>query len=97
LRRLFRQIDSNESGDIDQAEMSELIHTCTGHKPTDAEAAAMLAKADANGDGRIDFEEFVLLHAHIRNGAWFFGFRGVPAHDGYSQWLNEDTQPLVLM
>ena len=50
-----------------------MMRRVTGHAPSDAEAAAMLAAADGDGDGRIDFDEFVRISEKVKRGEFQCG------------------------
>ena len=62
LRVAFRMFDKDGSGKIDQSEISALL---SGEEFKDIYTPAQLAQAikevDGNGDGEIDFEEFVKM------------------------------------
>ena len=59
IRMAFAVFDKDGSGQIDAAELRHLM-TSMGEKLTDAEVDELLAAADADNSGTIDFEEFVL-------------------------------------
>lgn len=50
----FKFLDQNNDGFITVDELLERFHGCL----SDAEASRLISEADANGDGKIDFEEF---------------------------------------
>lgn len=66
LRVAFRMFDKDGSGKIDQSEISALL---SGEEFKDIYTTAQLAQAikevDGNGDGEIDFEEFVKMMREI--------------------------------
>lgn len=66
LRVAFRMLDKDGSGKIDQSEISALL---SGEEFKDIYTTAQLAQAikevDGNGDGEIDFEEFVKMMREI--------------------------------
>ena len=68
LRAAFDAIDTDKSGDIDLDELRTAIRAI---KTTSDEAAVqqMLALADEDGSGAIDFEEFKELMSLRRRGA----------------------------
>ncbi|OMO80967.1 Calcium-binding EF-hand [Corchorus olitorius] len=60
LKQVFKLIDTNGDGKISSLELSQVL-MCLGQKRTAAnkEADIMVRELDRNGDGYIDFEEFV--------------------------------------
>ena len=60
LRTVFEAIDSDGSGDIDQAELLEAIRAIRPDA-TDDDVDRMLAVADGNGNDTIDLAEFKLM------------------------------------
>ncbi|KAL1495400.1 hypothetical protein AB1Y20_016768 [Prymnesium parvum] len=66
LRNVFRMFDTDGSGTIDQSELRAMLSKLRLIKPSDDAAKTvekMFAAADTNGDGSIDFHEFVGLFA----------------------------------
>ena len=55
-RRCFKAIDTDGSGDLDRQEMFAYL---TELAYTEEEAESSIDRADTNGDGSIDFDEFV--------------------------------------
>ena len=58
LREAFKVFDKDGNGYISAAELRHVM-TSLGEKLTDAEVDAMMKEADADGDGQVDYEEFV--------------------------------------
>ena len=60
LRVVFTEIDTDNSGDIDFAELKVALNdmSAVGSKMTDAEVKKMLNLGDTDGDSRVSFEEF---------------------------------------
>ena len=58
LKELFKSIDEDGSGTITLEEMRKAL-TKWEHKITDAELANLMTVADVDGDGLIDYNEFV--------------------------------------
>lgn len=55
---LFNKFDQNGDGSIDQSEFKALLHV-SGIDATDEQVAVVLADDDTDGDGKIEFAEFV--------------------------------------
>jgi len=60
LRTAFKLFDLNSDGYIDTSELKHIVHTL-GNEVSDEEAADILRENDLNGDGKIDYEEFVKM------------------------------------
>ena len=58
MRKIFDKFDGDGSGNIDAAELNEAMMGL-GKRMTATELNRMVREADTNGDGTIDFEEFV--------------------------------------
>lgn len=58
LKELFKSIDEDGSGTITLEEMRRSL-TKWEHKITDAELTSLMSVADVDGDGLIDYNEFV--------------------------------------
>jgi uncharacterized protein YhbP (UPF0306 family) len=65
LREMFELYDDDGSGGIDQLELRALMAQL-GIDLTDDELSAMIAEADVDGDGDIDYEEFAALFKGIK-------------------------------
>jgi len=64
IRAGFQQVDSDDSGVIDRGELKQLFRTIFADDiDIDASADAAFMKTDENGDGLIDFEEYMALAA----------------------------------
>lgn len=61
MHTAFRVFDSNSDGFIDATELRATMHELTGDTLTDADVDAMIRSADRDGDGRINYEEFVQM------------------------------------
>lgn len=59
----FDSVDLDRSGEIDATELKKLCEWC-GEILTDDDVARMMAMADTDGSGKIDFWEFVTLMAY---------------------------------
>ena len=60
LREAFRIFDKDKSGYIDGKEIIEITGTL-GQALTDEELEAFMAEADLDGDGKLDYNEFVQM------------------------------------
>lgn len=64
LKQLFRSIDADDSGTITVEEMRRALGTW-GHKISEVELQSLMAIADVDGDGLIDYNEFVASTLHL--------------------------------
>ncbi|CCO34772.1 Calmodulin Short=CaM [Rhizoctonia solani AG-1 IB] len=63
LDEAFKVFDRDGSGQISEEELKAVMNSL-GERLTDAEVHAMMLEADTNGDGQIDYKEFVKMFAH---------------------------------
>ena len=61
VRQAFQVFDKDGNGYITQDELA-VVMTNLGEKLNQNELNLMMKEADTNGDGRIDYEEFVKVH-----------------------------------
>ncbi|XP_076879083.1 calcium-binding protein 2 [Brachyhypopomus gauderio] len=61
LRDAFREFDSNDDGQISIFELREAIKKLTGQQLNAMEIDEIIKDVDLNGDGQVDFEEFVRM------------------------------------
>ena len=60
LREAFRMFDKDKSGYIDAKEI-RAVTTTLGEKLTDKELEEFMKEADLDGDGRLNYNEFVKI------------------------------------
>eukprot|EP00574_Skeletonema_japonicum_P003347 CAMPEP_0201726590 /NCGR_PEP_ID=MMETSP0593-20130828/9952_1 /ASSEMBLY_ACC=CAM_ASM_000672 /TAXON_ID=267983 /ORGANISM="Skeletonema japonicum, Strain CCMP2506" /LENGTH=150 /DNA_ID=CAMNT_0048218103 /DNA_START=75 /DNA_END=527 /DNA_ORIENTATION=+ len=60
LKEAFNMFDVDGGGSISRDELKGVMKKL-GSDPTDDEIQAMISSVDDNGDGEIDFEEFLVL------------------------------------
>jgi calmodulin len=60
LRKAFDVIDVNKDGYIGGPELQGLLGQLLGANASAEEVEGLIKLADTNGDGRIDFEEFLV-------------------------------------
>ena len=61
IRKEFQRFDVDGSGYITRDEVLEVLSARTGTQISDDEATLIFQDADQNQDGKIDYEEFVIL------------------------------------
>eukprot|EP00898_Chlorokybus_atmophyticus_P005241 jgi/Chlat1/5718/Chrsp38S05554 len=67
---VFNEMDVDRSGEIDTTELQRVM-VLLGQTPTPAQVAQTLAQADADGNGRISFDEYMLVMAEkVAESGW---------------------------
>ncbi|CAO3608359.1 unnamed protein product [Mucor fragilis] len=66
-REAFQLFDKNGDGSVSAAELGVVLRSF-GMNPTDAELHDMVSDVDADGNGNIDFEEFLNLVKDLKSG-----------------------------
>lgn len=61
LARKFREIDKDNSGAIETAELVSAFKAVYGNKYTEEAIGDIINKIDSNGSGKIDFTEFIVV------------------------------------
>lgn len=64
LRHAFDLYDADGSGSINSKELRVAMNAL-GFEPTKSEVAKMMAKADSDGSGTVDFDEFAAMMYHM--------------------------------
>lgn len=65
MKDMFRKIDVNGNGKINLEELKNGLHKM-GHQIPDADVQILMEAADVDGDGTLDYGEFVAVSIHIR-------------------------------
>ena len=60
LKRAFEMLDTDNSGFLEAREMKSMLIYLGEGEVTDQEADRLLERADLDGDGRINFQEFCI-------------------------------------
>ena len=60
IRKAFKSFDKDGNGYITRKEFKTVMRKCKG-RVTEEQLDTMMKKADKNGDGRIDYDEFVMV------------------------------------
>uniref|UniRef100_A0A8C4SIW1 EF-hand domain-containing protein n=1 Tax=Erpetoichthys calabaricus TaxID=27687 RepID=A0A8C4SIW1_ERPCA len=60
MHEAFNVFDKDGNGSISAAELQQVI-TNLGEKLTDEEIDAMIREADVDGDGQVNYEDFVQM------------------------------------
>ncbi|KAK3603071.1 hypothetical protein CHS0354_015766 [Potamilus streckersoni] len=60
LREAFQMFDEDGNGFISAAELKQVM-TNLGEKLTDEEVDQMIREADTDGDGQVNYEEFLAV------------------------------------
>ena len=90
-------IDKDGNGFISAAELRHIM-TNLGEKLTDEEVDEMIREADIDGDGQINYEEFVKMMM-AKCAEWAVGSSGLGARRGESAGASEvgSSIPFVLL
>jgi len=67
LFRTFKKYDRNMNGTLDFSEYTKCLSECPNIDLTKSEIITVAMAADINGDGVIDFEEFMKHFADVLN------------------------------
>jgi len=65
-KQTFDMFDTDQSGRISTAELGQVMEQL-GQHPTETDLQAMVSEVDTDGDGEINFEEFLLMMAKKEN------------------------------
>ena len=58
MRNAFEAFDKDKSGEIDKSELKAIFAEC-GHVISEYDARQMIARADKDGSGTLNYEEFI--------------------------------------
>ena len=61
IRKEFKKFDLDASGYITKSELLQVMHERSGTNFSDEDAQHIFQDSDLNNDGKIDYEEFVVL------------------------------------
>jgi len=61
IREVFAKLDTDQSGFLDAAELGNFVEQATGARPSGEEISYMISQLDADGNGKISFEELLVI------------------------------------
>jgi len=61
IYEVFAKLDTDQSGFLDASELGNFVEQTTGARPSDEEVSYMISQLDADGDGKISFEELLVI------------------------------------
>nr|2KN2_A Chain A, Calmodulin [Glycine max] len=67
LKEAFKVFDKDQNGYISASELRHVMINL-GEKLTDEEVEQMIKEADLDGDGQVNYEEFVKMMMTVRGG-----------------------------
>lgn len=77
IREAFRVFDKEGNGFISTAELAAVM-TNIGEVLSEEETEELIAEADIDGDGNVNYEEFVaMIFREVRNYNFFLFLRGI--------------------
>ena len=59
IRKQFAKLDEDKDGYITRKEFKKCLETCSERKVTEEEMDKVMSDCDPNGDGKLDFDEFI--------------------------------------
>ena len=96
LVSVFKTMDKDNSGTIERLEIyGYLRNVCNVKGMTNPQLDEMFSKADANGDGRINWREFVAVMKLAKNSS-FFSSAGPRWKELWSKLESEETEAVTL-
>ncbi|KAG6413145.1 hypothetical protein SASPL_125847 [Salvia splendens] len=90
LKEAFRVFDKDQNGFISAAELRHVM-TNLGEKLTDEEVDEMIREADVDGDGQINYEEFVKMDISIDGGDLDQPEHGVDRDADYAEGADKEA------
>lgn len=91
IKEAFKVFDKDGNGFISAAELRHVM-TNLGEKLSDAEVDEMIREADVDGDGQINYDEFVtMMISKVR-----ISYFGCPDPPWFQGWRDADDYFLVL-
>ncbi|KAG0497010.1 hypothetical protein HPP92_001701 [Vanilla planifolia] len=91
LKEAFRVFDKDQNGFISAAELRHVM-TNLGEKLTDEEVDEMIREADVDGDGQINYEEFVKVMMASEEERLF---KQILLSNGRQGWLFEEVKKKI--
>uniref|UniRef100_A0A0D3GV66 EF-hand domain-containing protein n=1 Tax=Oryza barthii TaxID=65489 RepID=A0A0D3GV66_9ORYZ len=95
LKEAFRVFDKDQNGFISAAELRHVM-TNLGEKLTDEEVDEMIREADVDGDGQINYEEFVKVMMANNSCPWYVQIAVGPSHTRLRMELDKKFKVLCL-
>ena len=66
MKQSFGYFDTNRSGRISASEFKDIVRSL-GYTASDEEIASLMSTYDYDGDGHMDFNEFLAMAKHLKN------------------------------
>ena len=91
LFRLFKKFDRNQNGTLDFSEYTQCLGDCSSLGLTKEEIITTAMSADLEGDGEIDFQEFMKYFQTIVNTMYFYS----QLNRFYAKWRAAEDEKLL--
>ena len=59
IRKQFDKLDEDKDGEITRNEFKKCLEKCSGRKVTEEQMDRIMKEYDPNGDGKLNFDEFI--------------------------------------